>query len=157
MTLRKHLAKEEDQLFPLLLKHFTFAEQVSTEVEYLFQQHFHAAGGCSLNSQSAHFVALKSFKEEARLQFKVFRVLSQSTGFIVATSSAWKSDMCTGAAAAKTHIQQKIELMQCFAATGRARRAVPVLHSTGRHRRCAVMAEARGPARRTGPACGTGA
>ena len=27
-TLRKHLAKEEDQLFPLLLKHFTFAEQV---------------------------------------------------------------------------------------------------------------------------------
>ncbi len=28
-TLRKHLAKEEEQLFPLLLKHFTFAEQVS--------------------------------------------------------------------------------------------------------------------------------
>lgn len=27
-TLRKHLAKEEEQLFPLLLKHFTFAEQV---------------------------------------------------------------------------------------------------------------------------------
>lgn len=27
-TLHKHLAKEEDQLFPLLLKHFTFAEQV---------------------------------------------------------------------------------------------------------------------------------
>lgn len=29
ITLRKHLAKEEEQLFPLLLKHFTFAEQVS--------------------------------------------------------------------------------------------------------------------------------
>ena len=28
ITLRKHLAKEEEQLFPLLLKHFTFAEQV---------------------------------------------------------------------------------------------------------------------------------
>ena len=28
-TLRKHLAKEEEQLFPLLLKHFTFAEQVN--------------------------------------------------------------------------------------------------------------------------------
>lgn len=27
-TLRKHLAKEEEQLFPLLLKHFSFAEQV---------------------------------------------------------------------------------------------------------------------------------
>ena len=52
MTLRKHLAKEEDQLFPLLLKHFTFAEQVSAEVEYLFQQRFHATGGCSLILQS---------------------------------------------------------------------------------------------------------
>ena len=30
LTLRKHLAKEEEQLFPLLLKHFTFAEQVYT-------------------------------------------------------------------------------------------------------------------------------
>ena len=29
ITLRKHLAKEEEQLFPLLLKHFTFAEQAS--------------------------------------------------------------------------------------------------------------------------------
>ena len=28
-TLRKHLAKEEEQLFPLLLQHFTHAEQVS--------------------------------------------------------------------------------------------------------------------------------
>ena len=27
-TLRKHLAKEEEQLFPLLLEHFTYAEQV---------------------------------------------------------------------------------------------------------------------------------
>ena len=30
ITLRKHLAKEEEQLFPLLLKHFTFAEQASS-------------------------------------------------------------------------------------------------------------------------------
>lgn len=29
LSLRKHLAKEEDQLFPLLLKHFTFPEQAS--------------------------------------------------------------------------------------------------------------------------------
>ena len=28
-TLRKHLAKEEEQLFPLLLQHFTHAEQVT--------------------------------------------------------------------------------------------------------------------------------
>lgn len=27
-TLRKHLSKEEEQLLPLLLQHFTFAEQV---------------------------------------------------------------------------------------------------------------------------------
>ncbi len=27
-TLRKHLAKEEEQLFPLLLHHFSHAEQV---------------------------------------------------------------------------------------------------------------------------------
>ena len=54
MTLRKHLAKEEDQLLPLLLKHFTFAEQVSTEVRFLFQQHFYATGFCSLTLQSAH-------------------------------------------------------------------------------------------------------
>ena len=27
-TLRKHLAKEEEQLFPLLLRHFSHAEQV---------------------------------------------------------------------------------------------------------------------------------
>ena len=26
-TLLKHLAKEEEQLFPLLLKHFTYSEQ----------------------------------------------------------------------------------------------------------------------------------
>ena len=31
ITLKKHLAKEEEQLFPLLLKHFTFAEQVSAK------------------------------------------------------------------------------------------------------------------------------
>ena len=31
-TLRKHLAKEEEQLFPLLLKHFTFAEQASSSI-----------------------------------------------------------------------------------------------------------------------------
>lgn len=31
ITLKKHLAKEEEQLFPLLLKHFTFAEQVITK------------------------------------------------------------------------------------------------------------------------------
>lgn len=31
LTLRKHLAKEEEQLFPLLLKHFTFAEQVKCQ------------------------------------------------------------------------------------------------------------------------------
>lgn len=29
-TLRKHLAKEEEQLFPLLLRHFSHAEQVPT-------------------------------------------------------------------------------------------------------------------------------
>ena len=29
-TLRKHLAKEEEQLFPLLLQHFTHAEQART-------------------------------------------------------------------------------------------------------------------------------
>ena len=28
-TLLKHLAKEEEQLFPLLLKHFTYSEQAS--------------------------------------------------------------------------------------------------------------------------------
>ena len=32
-TLRKHLAKEEEQLFPLLLKHFTFAEQASISIK----------------------------------------------------------------------------------------------------------------------------
>ncbi|KAL3136530.1 hypothetical protein ABBQ38_005780 [Trebouxia sp. C0009 RCD-2024] len=32
-TLRKHLAKEEEQLFPLLLKHFSFAEQASSSIE----------------------------------------------------------------------------------------------------------------------------
>lgn len=31
-TLRKHLAKEEEQLFPLLLKHFSFAEQASSSI-----------------------------------------------------------------------------------------------------------------------------
>lgn len=34
ITLRKHLAKEEEQLFPLLLKHFTFAEQASKNLGY---------------------------------------------------------------------------------------------------------------------------
>lgn len=33
ITLRKHLAKEEEQLFPLLLKHFTFAEQASINTD----------------------------------------------------------------------------------------------------------------------------
>ncbi|DBB01633.1 hypothetical protein WJX77_010630 [Trebouxia sp. C0004] len=34
-TLRKHLAKEEEQLFPLLLKHFTFAEQAELVAQFL--------------------------------------------------------------------------------------------------------------------------
>lgn len=33
-TLRKHLAKEEEQLFPLLLRHFSHAEQVRNTWKY---------------------------------------------------------------------------------------------------------------------------
>ena len=36
-TLRKHLAKEEEQLFPLLLEHFTYAEQVGDVDQQLCQ------------------------------------------------------------------------------------------------------------------------
>lgn len=32
VTLQKHLRKEEDQLFPLLLQHFTFSEQADLVV-----------------------------------------------------------------------------------------------------------------------------
>lgn len=35
-TLLKHLSKEEEQLFPLLLQHFTFAEQVGHVSSCLF-------------------------------------------------------------------------------------------------------------------------
>ncbi len=34
-TLRKHLAKEEEQLFPLLLAHFSFAEQTELVAQFL--------------------------------------------------------------------------------------------------------------------------
>lgn len=34
-TLKKHLAKEEEQLFPLLLKHFSFAEQAELVAQFL--------------------------------------------------------------------------------------------------------------------------
>ncbi|KXZ51428.1 hypothetical protein GPECTOR_12g390 [Gonium pectorale] len=35
-TLRKHLAKEEEQLLPLLLQHFTFAEQAELVAQFLY-------------------------------------------------------------------------------------------------------------------------
>ena len=35
VTLRKHLLKEEEQLFPLLLQHFTFAEQAELVVQFV--------------------------------------------------------------------------------------------------------------------------
>lgn len=34
-TLRKHLAKEEEQLVPLLLQHFTFPEQAELVAQFL--------------------------------------------------------------------------------------------------------------------------
>ena len=34
-TLHKHLAKEEEQLLPLLLQHFTHAEQVSQSESFV--------------------------------------------------------------------------------------------------------------------------
>lgn len=35
-SLRKHLAKEEEQLLPLLLQHFTYAEQAELVVQFLY-------------------------------------------------------------------------------------------------------------------------
>lgn len=35
-TLLKHLAKEEEQLLPLLLQHFTFAEQAQLVAQFLY-------------------------------------------------------------------------------------------------------------------------
>lgn len=35
-TIRKHLAKEEEQLFPLLLEHFSYTEQSSMIAQFLF-------------------------------------------------------------------------------------------------------------------------
>lgn len=35
-TLRKHLAKEEEQLLPLLLQHFSFAEQAELVAQFLY-------------------------------------------------------------------------------------------------------------------------
>lgn len=36
-TLRKHLAKEEEQLLPLLLQHFSFAEQAELVAQFLYR------------------------------------------------------------------------------------------------------------------------
>ena len=38
-TLLKHLAKEEEQLFPLLLQHFTYAEQARAPPCLVFGSH----------------------------------------------------------------------------------------------------------------------
>jgi zinc finger-like protein len=35
-TLKKHLAKEEGQLLPLLLQHFTFSEQAKLVAQFLY-------------------------------------------------------------------------------------------------------------------------
>jgi zinc finger protein-like protein len=35
-TLKKHLAKEEEQLVPLLLQHFSFAEQAALVAQFLY-------------------------------------------------------------------------------------------------------------------------
>lgn len=57
ITLQKHLAKEEEQLFPLLLEHFTFAEQASTISNY----HLVSIFSCSFQG------VLKAIAEDAAM------------------------------------------------------------------------------------------
>ena len=75
ITLRKHLAKEEEQLFPLLLKHFTFAEQASTTFCY----HSVSILSCSLHAilrASAEGAAMTRHYTITRVSLSYFQTCS---------------------------------------------------------------------------------
>jgi len=69
ITLRKHLAKEEEQLFPLLLKHFTFAEQVDfPAADWLYTWHRHLCNASVLSEAAVLFSVLSSASHTVVLQ-----------------------------------------------------------------------------------------
>lgn len=87
-TLRKHLAKEEEQLLPLLLRHFSFGEQAELVAQFL----------CCIPLSTVQQVLawLKStmpLKQQAGLQYHVGRVVSDSLlqQLLVAWLQPWQA------------------------------------------------------------------